>query len=111
MAAARSGGGWSSNKRVDLPQPKREPISHAVSPGAVSRQGAVVGEGTPHKSLYSGAGYSTPRGPSDGMDCRVGGNNREILKSGSQSQHGSAVGGTPRPGSDRQIFPGFPGRR
>jgi hypothetical protein len=110
MAAARSGGGWTSNKRVDIPQPKREPISHAVSSGAVSRQGAVVGEGTPHKSLYSGAGYSTPRGPTDGMDARPGGDG-QVMKSGSQGQHGSSVGGQVRPGSSGEIFPGFPGRR
>jgi hypothetical protein len=35
---------------------KREPINHAVSPGAVSRLGEMVGEGTPHKTLYKDDG-------------------------------------------------------
>ena len=30
---------------------KREPKSHAISPGAVSRLGNMVGEGTPFKTL------------------------------------------------------------
>jgi hypothetical protein len=100
-----SGGGY--NKRVDIPQPKREPVSHAVSQGAVSRLGGMVGPGTPHKSLYSGAGYSTPRGPTDGMDARPGGNGRQIMASGSQGHHGSSVSGVARPGANRPIFPGF----
>jgi hypothetical protein len=37
-------------------EPKREPKSHAVSPGAVSRLGNMVGEGTPHKTLYKDDG-------------------------------------------------------
>ena len=35
---------------------KREPISHAVSPGAVSRLGNMVGEGTPFKTLQKDGG-------------------------------------------------------
>jgi len=35
---------------------KREPKSHAVSPGAVSRLGNMVAEGTPHKTLYKDDG-------------------------------------------------------
>jgi len=83
--ANRSGGGINSRVVSQTNAPKREPISHAVSVGAVSRQGAVVGEGTPHKALYSGQGYSTPRGPTDGMDCRPGGNGRQVMRAGSQA--------------------------
>ena len=32
-------------------EPKREPINHPISPGAVSRLGNLVGEGTPYKTL------------------------------------------------------------
>jgi hypothetical protein len=35
---------------------KREPISHSVSVGAVSRLGNMVGEGTPYKTLYNEEG-------------------------------------------------------
>jgi hypothetical protein len=102
-----TGGGILGNKVVNTSAPKQEPRPHAVDPGAVSRQGGSVGVGTPYKALYSGAGYSTPQGPTNGMDARPGGNGRQIMKSGSQGTHGSAVGGTPRPGSDKRIFPGF----
>jgi hypothetical protein len=102
-----SGGGIQGRQVSHVGAPKVEPRPHAVSPGAVSRQGAVVGEGTPHKSLYSGAGYSTPQGPTSGLDCRPGGNGRQIMSSGSQGRHGEAVSGTPRPGADKPIFPGF----
>jgi hypothetical protein len=61
--AARSGGGINMNKVSNVTAPKREPIPHAVSPGAVSRQGGMVGVGTPYSALYDGRGYSTPQGP------------------------------------------------
>ena len=32
---------------------KREPISHSISVGAVSRLGNMVGEGTPYKTLIN----------------------------------------------------------
>ena len=35
---------------------KVEPKAHAVSPGAVSRLGNMVGVGTPYKTLYSDDG-------------------------------------------------------
>jgi hypothetical protein len=105
MSKAKSGGGIAIANHYNAP--KAEPKPHAVSVGAVSRQGAVVGVGTPHKSLYAGAGYSTPVGPTSGLDARPGGNGRQIMKSGSQGQHGSAVSGTARPGANRPIFPGF----
>jgi hypothetical protein len=97
---SRTGGGINSKVVSNVNALKREPISHAVSPGAVSRQGAVVGEGTPHKSLYSGAGYSTPRGPTDGMDARPGGNGRQIMRAGSQSPTPAA---RPMPAATRKF--------
>ena len=35
---------------------KREPISHSISVGAVSRLGNMVGEGTPFKTLINDNG-------------------------------------------------------
>jgi hypothetical protein len=102
-----TGGGANSRVVSNVSAPKTEPRAHAVSVGATSRLGGVVGVGTPHKSLYAGAGYSTPVGPTNGLDARPGGNGRQIMKSGSQGQHGSAVSGTARPGANKPIFPGF----
>jgi hypothetical protein len=102
-----SGGGARGNFVSHVNAGKTEPKSHAVSIGATSRLGGMVGEGTPKKSLYSGAGYSTPQGPTDGMGQGPGSNGRQIMRSGSQGQHGSAVSGTARPGANKPIFPGF----
>jgi hypothetical protein len=108
MAQARSGGGITMNKTVSTRSAgKVEPRAHAVSLDAVGRIGSMQGVGTPAVDLYKGAGYSTPVGPTPGYDARPGGNGRQVMKSGSQGQHGSATGGTPRPGSNRSIFPGF----
>jgi hypothetical protein len=103
----RTGGGINSRVVSNVNAPKQEPRAHAVSVGATSRLGGVVGVGTPFKPLISGAGYSTPVGPTNGLDARPGGNGRQIMKSGSQGQHGSAVSGTARPGANKPIFPGF----
>jgi hypothetical protein len=101
-----TGGGILSRQTAHYRDRKTEPVTHAVSPGAVSRQGAVVGVGTPHEALYQGKGYSTPVGPSDNMAAGPGAN-RMVMKSGSQGQHGSAVSGVARPGANKPIFPGF----
>lgn len=39
---------------------KREPVSHAVDPGAVSQIGCHVGEPRAVKQLYAGRGYEAP---------------------------------------------------
>jgi hypothetical protein len=103
----RTGGGINSKVVSNVNAPKREPISHAVSPGAVSRMGGALGVGSNYKALYSGAGYSTPQGPTDGMGQGPGSNGRQIMRSGSQGQHGSAVSGVARPGANKPIFPSF----
>jgi hypothetical protein len=98
--ANRTGGGINSRVVSNVNAPKQEPRPHAVSVGAVSRLGGMVGEGTPKKMLYSGAGYSTPVGPTSGLDARPGGNGRQIMPSGSQSK-------TPAPtpmGKGRSLF-------
>jgi hypothetical protein len=103
-----TGGGILGNKVSNVTAPKREPVPNRVSPGAVSRQGAVVGEGTPYKSLYDGRGYSTPQGPTPNTEnLGPGGCGRQVMRSGSQGTHGSSTSGVARPGADRSIFPGF----
>jgi hypothetical protein len=82
-----SGGGYTSNKLVETNNPKREPINHAVSPGAVSRLGGLVGEGAKFKSLYQNYNpqkTSNPIGPTDGM-AQGPGANRTVMRSGSQA--------------------------
>jgi hypothetical protein len=98
-----TGGGIDGRNVVHTKAPKREPVAHAISPGAVSRFGSMVGEGTPHKALYSGQGYGAPVGPTDNMGQGPGAN-REIYRAGSQSP-------TPQPtpmGSGRSLFQNSP---
>jgi hypothetical protein len=102
---ARTGGGINSRVVSQVNAPKQEPKPHGVSVGAVSRLGAVVGEGTPHKALYNPQAFTTPLGTTP-AECKPGGG-RMVMKSGSQGQHGSAVSGTARPGANKPIFPGF----
>jgi hypothetical protein len=105
--AKLSGGGITSNKLVNIPQPKREPTPHAIGVGAVARLGqAQYGPGL-GRELYEGRGYAakynatTPRGPTSGLDCRPGGNGREILRGGSQAKTPTAP---PTIGSGRSLF-------
>ena len=99
-----TGGGIDGKNVAHTNAPKAEPINHPVSQGAVSRLGAVVGVGTPHKNLYSSKA-TTPFGTTPSVAGPGGG--RMVMKSGSQGQHGSAVSGTARPGANKPIFPGF----
>ena len=85
----RSGGGINSKVVGQYRDAKREPIVNVVSPGAVSRLGGMVGPGTPHKHIYSSTA-STPVGATSNLDCRPGGNSRQIMRAGSQSS-------TPKP--------------
>jgi hypothetical protein len=104
MAQAKSGGGIRGNFVSNVAAPKREPISHPVDMRRPSQIGLshhyVVGP------IYEGKA-STPQGPTDGMGQGPGSNGRQIMRSGSQGQHGSAVSGTARPGANKPIFPGF----
>ena len=82
-----TGGGIDGSKVGHYNDPKVEPRPHPVSPGAVSRLGGMVGPGTPNKPLYyNKVTASTPAGPTSGMDCRPGGNGRQIMPSGSQAK-------------------------
>jgi hypothetical protein len=80
-----TGGGIDGNKVSQTNAPKREPIAHPVSPGAVSRLGAKVGLGTPEKHLYyNKVTASNPIGPTDGM-AQGPGANRTVMPCGSQA--------------------------
>jgi hypothetical protein len=82
-----TGGGYNSNKVVNTQNPKREPVVYGVSPGAVSRQGSMVGEGTPYKSLQTqGSAYSNPVVPQPSIAGPGGG--RVVMRAGSQAHHG-----------------------
>jgi hypothetical protein len=105
MAQARSGGGINSRVVSNVKAPKAEPTSYAVTPGRASTIGQSVYF---HKGPLQtqGGAYSNPIGPSDNMGQGPGAN-RVTLPHGTQGQHGSSVGGQPRPGSGKPIFPGF----
>jgi hypothetical protein len=83
-AHGRSGGGIEQKNTASYSDSKREPIVHAVSPGAVSRLGEMVGVGTPHKSLYNFTKTSSPFGATDNTLAGPGAN-RTVMKAGSQS--------------------------
>ena len=94
-----TGGGIDGKNVGHYRDAKREPIAHGVSPGAVSRLGGAVGEGTPYKNLYNKQAYTTPIGPSDNMGVGPGAN-RMVMRAGSQSK-------TPNPtpmGRGRSLF-------
>jgi hypothetical protein len=94
-----TGGGIDGKNVVHTSNPKAEPVSRAVSIGAVSRIGSMIGEGTPAKSLYAGKGYSPPQGPKPGV-CGVGGG-RTVYKAGSQS---ATPAPKPMSGPRRSLF-------
>jgi hypothetical protein len=92
MSKAKSGGGITSNKLVTSRAPKVEPRSRAISPGAVSKLGAMQGNhatnqgrnvNVPPPKLDAGRGYQ-PVGPTSNMGVGPGAN-RTIYRSGSQS--------------------------
>jgi hypothetical protein len=105
-----TGGGYDGNKVSHVGAPKREPNVFRASPGAASRLGNMVGVGADFKALQTQGGYSNPVGPSDGMGQGPGAN-RVCLPRGTQGVHGASVSGVARPGADRPVLPGFPGRR
>jgi hypothetical protein len=96
-----TGGGIDGKNVSNVNAPKQEPKPHAVSVGAVSRLGGMVGVGTPYKNIYNAVGYTTPLGTKQvvGADCKPGGG-RMVMRAGSQSTTPS-----PRPmGKGRDLF-------
>ena len=99
MARTGEGGGYGARVVTHTQCPKQEPISHAISIGAVSRIGAKVGPGTPKKELYSGKGFTPPAPPSNGRGQGPG-SNHQVYRAGSQSKTPA-----PRPmGPGRSLF-------
>jgi hypothetical protein len=94
-----SGGGIQGNKVSHVAAPKKEPVVYRASPGATSRLGSMVGQGTPYKSLQTqGGSYSNPIGPSPSVAGPGGG--RVVLPHGTQSHHST----TPMQGPRRDLF-------
>jgi hypothetical protein len=99
----RPGGGLHSRNVRHTTAPKVEPRSHRVREPAVAQIGGNYGDhvtrggstGWRPGSIYGGAGYSNPVGPTN-MALSGPGAGRTVMKSGSQCQTGP-VAGTPRP--------------
>jgi hypothetical protein len=100
MSRAKSGGGATMNKVVETTTGRKaEPKVHGVSVGATSRLGAVVGQGTPHKAIYSQQAYTNPVGTNHNFEMGPGAG-RVVMRAGSQSK-------TPSPtpmGRGRSLF-------
>jgi hypothetical protein len=101
-----SGGGYGSRNVRHTSNPKSEPRPHARNPAKAAQSGQMQGD---HVTTYgggktsyrgdpefTGAGYSSPVGPTSFSNTGVGGG-RTIHSSGSQGVHGSTNPGTPRP--------------
>jgi hypothetical protein len=114
------GGGLGS--RVINPQGQRlgQPAK-GVGPGGVSQLGEAIGNhitdrrgtsGYKGDPMYTGPGPVNSAQPlGNQLATNVGkggpGAGREVMRSGSQGQQGSAAPGSPRPEASRPIFPGF----
>jgi hypothetical protein len=83
MSMPRTGGGINSKVVSNVNAPKREPISRAVDPGAVSRLGSMLGEGADFKPLYQSSKATTPFGTTPSVAGPGGG--RMVMRAGSQS--------------------------
>jgi hypothetical protein len=116
-----SGGGISSNVNVRPPIRTGAP-ARGIQPGWTSQQGSALGSHaqeagsrvlnpvTP-KFTNAPAGGAELLGNQVALNVGKGGpgTGREVMRSGSQGQHGAPVRGNPPP--DGNLFPGFPGRR
>ena len=98
-----SGGGYGSRNVRHVTAPKVEPRSKRIREPAVAQIGGNYGDhvtragstGWRPGSIYGGAGYNNPVGPTN-MALSGPGAGRQVMRSGSQSQHGD-VAGTRRP--------------
>lgn len=64
---------------------KVEPRPHAISPGAVSRLGTLVGTGADYLPMNAGRGYSPPQGPTS-SNIQGPGAGRTIYPNGVQGK-------------------------
>jgi hypothetical protein len=100
-----TGGGIDGKNVAHTNAPKPQQISHNIDPRRPSQIG--LSHHYVKGPLYEGRSSTTPQGPTDGMGQGPGSNGRQVMRSGTQGQHGSAVSGTARPGANKPIFPGF----
>src|SRR6516164_5210007 len=108
-----SGGGYGSRNVKHVTAPKVEPRSHRVREPAAAQIGGNYGDhvtrggstGWRPGSIYGGAGYSNPVGPTN-MALSGPGAGREILRSGGQGTHGAPASGNPQP-QQGDILPQF----
>src|SRR6516165_12647528 len=114
MAMKGSGGGGYGSRNVKhVTGPKVEPRSHRVREPGVAQIGGNYGDhvtrggstGWRPGSIYGGAGYSNPVGPTN-MALSGPGAGREILRSGGQGTHGATNPGNPRPNPRREALEG-----
>jgi hypothetical protein len=121
MAKSKAGGGYRSKqvKNVGVRTGQR---AEEIRPAGVSQIGSSIGnKAMGHAGILKG-GVEPVRGQQRGPTqpggfplgntiaaatvCGPGGS-REVMRSGSQSQHGPVNPGQPTPGAGKPIFPGF----
>ena len=114
MATGHKPGGGSHSRNVcHTTAPKVEPRSHRVREPAAAQIGGNYGDhvtrggstGWRPGSIYGGAGYSNPVGPTN-MAVSGPGAGREVMRSGGQGTHGSVNPGSPRPNPRREALEG-----
>src|SRR5262245_10088871 len=100
MAKARSGGGITSNKLVRPSVKVGPPSTNKVNPERVAQIGAETQFTKP--PLITGTMPQVPLGNAVALNVGAGGpgTGRTIYKTGSQSQHGPAIGLTKPTGRD-----------
>ena len=117
----RPGGGIGSRVNVEKPVRVGNRAS-VVNPRAVSQIGqtlgnkAATGTGRTVRPAETTYGAREPKGGPGGVElgnaraastvCGVGGS-REVMRSSTQGTHGPVASGSPRPGANKPIFPGF----
>jgi hypothetical protein len=106
---ARSGGGVTSNKLVQVPVRYGSPTANKIDPGSASRIGHSVGNHTmsgdtrrPPEPLVTGTMKQVPLGNQVAGNVGKGGPGagRIVHRSGSQAQHGPVAGSVQPQGRD-----------
>ena len=117
MARAKSGGGFTSNKRREVPVRTGKPQTNKILPAGASQLGQMKGDHTterrqpaqdPTVRLRDGTMAQVDAGNRRAVECGQGpGGGREIFRSGYQSLHGKPVQGEPASAVRRDILREF----